>query len=253
MNYPLNQILYGPPGTGKTYNTINNALKIIYNCDEDNLIKNIKNDNNLSEEIKKDEENRKALKKAFDHYKKQGQIEFITFHQSYGYEEFVEGIKPLTTSCDEHAQDNKQDISYCIKDGIFKKLCKKASLKADIKNFEQEAIDGQIWKMSLGDISKKVSKQIRKYCFDNDIVSLGFCISNKEFKGENAEQILEEMQKEDENCNNNDAEKTSRFKNEVKKMGERGKKMIKEKYSWEREEEKLFEIYEKLEKEKKFW
>jgi 5-methylcytosine-specific restriction enzyme B len=40
-----------------------------------------------------DDENREELKSKFEEYKKAGQIEFVTFHQSYGYEEFVEGIK----------------------------------------------------------------------------------------------------------------------------------------------------------------
>jgi 5-methylcytosine-specific restriction endonuclease McrBC GTP-binding regulatory subunit McrB len=82
---PLNQILYGPPGTGKTYNTINKAIEIIEN------------------RVVNDDEKRNDLKKSFEYYKEQGQIEFVTFHQSYGYEEFVEGIKAQTitddTSC----------------------------------------------------------------------------------------------------------------------------------------------------------
>jgi len=97
---PLNQILYGPPGTGKTYNTINKALEII----DINFYTNNIND-------------RKELKDKFNAYKDSGQIEFITFHQSYGYEEFVEGIKASTE--DKH-------IKYSVEQGIFKKLCQKA-------------------------------------------------------------------------------------------------------------------------------
>ena len=89
---PLNQILYGPPGTGKTYNTINKALEII-----DGVVP----------------EDRGEAKAKFEEYKKAGQIEFITFHQSYGYEEFVEGIK---------AKTENEKLTYEIEDGIFKKL-----------------------------------------------------------------------------------------------------------------------------------
>ena len=99
---PLNQILFGPPGTGKTFNTINKALEII--------------DNDFFQQNKDD---RKALKDKFEEYKKAGQIEFVTFHQSYGYEEFVEGIK---------ADLDSDEIKYKLEKGIFKKLSNLAEL-----------------------------------------------------------------------------------------------------------------------------
>ncbi|EAM0923236.1 TPA: AAA family ATPase [Campylobacter jejuni] len=103
---PLNQILYGPPGTGKTYNTIDKALKIISKVEKIEL---------------PDENNRVDRKKLFNEYVKNGQIVFTTFHQSYGYEEFVEGIKPHIDN-----EENSKEIEYEIKDGIFKELCQKA-------------------------------------------------------------------------------------------------------------------------------
>lgn len=101
QNPPLNQILYGPPGTGKTYHTIDKALEV--------LGENLAN---------KDRDEKKA---KFDEYVKNRQIVFTTFHQSYGYEEFVEGIKPRIDS-----KENSKEVEYEIKDGIFKELCKKA-------------------------------------------------------------------------------------------------------------------------------
>jgi len=89
----LNQILYGPPGTGKTYHTINRAIEII----------------NPNFDFNQD---RKIIKKEFDQLIDSGQIVFTTFHQSMSYEDFVEGIKPETTS------DNK--IVYNITPGILK-------------------------------------------------------------------------------------------------------------------------------------
>ncbi|HEA8109189.1 TPA: AAA family ATPase, partial [Campylobacter jejuni] len=113
---PLNQILYGPPGTGKTYHTIDKALEII----------------SKEEKIQiPSEDDRINRKKLFDEYVKNGQIVFTTFHQSYGYEEFVEGIKPHIDS-----EENSKEIKYEIKDGIFKELCEKALENRDsIKNF----------------------------------------------------------------------------------------------------------------------
>ena len=89
----LNQILYGPPGTGKTYSVVRRALEII--------------EGNASDDRSK-----------FKEYVEKGQIKFITFHQSYGYEEFVEGIKVETKN------DN---VSYRIEDGAFKRICKRAN------------------------------------------------------------------------------------------------------------------------------
>ena len=105
INQPLNQILFGPPGTGKTFNTINKAIEII----ENRVLS--------SEEL--EPKNRTVLKNKFEEYKKAGLIEFVTFHQSYGYEEFVEGIK---------ADLDSDEIKYKLEEGIFKKLANLAEL-----------------------------------------------------------------------------------------------------------------------------
>lgn len=102
---PLNQILYGPPGTGKTYNTVIKAMEII-------------NPNCLEYDEKGKVSNYFDVKKEFDKAKDNHQIEFVTFHQSYSYEEFVEGIKPNL---------EKDGLNYYKPDGIFKKICKNAS------------------------------------------------------------------------------------------------------------------------------
>ncbi|EAL4026892.1 endonuclease [Campylobacter jejuni] len=114
---PLNQILYGPPGTGKTDHTIDKALEII----------------SKEEKIQiPSEDDRINRKKLFDEYLKNGQIVFTTFHQSYGYEEFVEGIKPIIDN-----DENSQEVKYDVKDGIFKELCDK-SLKNYILSMQNE-------------------------------------------------------------------------------------------------------------------
>lgn len=100
--FPLNQILYGPPGTGKTYNTVLKAMSII-------------NDKNYDDA---DDATYQNLKTKFDDLKRQHRIEFVTFHQSYSYEEFVEGIKPDL---------DKDNLIYRKSEGIFKKICKNAS------------------------------------------------------------------------------------------------------------------------------
>lgn len=99
---PLNQILYGPPGTGKTYKTINKALEILTEFKQIDSIP----------------EARKEQNELFREFKDKGQIAFITFHQSFSYEEFVEGIKPNT--------DNPQNMTYEVQNGIFKEICQRA-------------------------------------------------------------------------------------------------------------------------------
>jgi len=137
---PLNQILYGPPGTGKTYHTINKALEIIFEKEDKNKIiqyKYLGHEINKSVEDLKDilnknthtKDDRKDLKTAFEYYKEQGQIEFVTFHQSYGYEEFIEGIKAET--------DEKSDIKYEVKNGIFKELAERAKINFEDSQKEQ--------------------------------------------------------------------------------------------------------------------
>ena len=96
MKYPLNTILYGPPGTGKTYHTILRAAEIIENRRIENY----------------DE----ALNVFKSHL--HDSIEFITFHQNYSYEDFIQGLRPET--------DNKSSLVFEKKDGVFKKIADKA-------------------------------------------------------------------------------------------------------------------------------
>ena len=105
-NFSLNQILYGPPGTGKTYSVVSKALEII--------------EGNVSDDRSK-----------FKEYVEKGQIKFITFHQSYGYEEFVEGIKPVF---DRENGNEDNEISYRIEKGIFYQCCEDALRLAGYKD-----------------------------------------------------------------------------------------------------------------------
>src|SRR5690606_1452633 len=99
--YPLNQILYGPPGTGKTYHTINKALEII------------------GEDI--EDKSRAEIKELYDARIDSGQIVFTTFHQSLGYEDFIEGIKPI------EPEKDGDPVNYRVELGIFRNLCIEAS------------------------------------------------------------------------------------------------------------------------------
>lgn len=97
QNGKKNFIFYGPPGTGKTYNTKEIAIRICNNDWKDYEV-------DLND---------------YDNFVKESRIKFITFHQSYGYEDFIEGIKPLPS-------DDKKNVSYDVVNGVFKEFCNKA-------------------------------------------------------------------------------------------------------------------------------
>ncbi len=176
QNQPLNQILYGPPGTGKTYNTVVKAMEIIgsENVKMKDERGNFRKNYSL-EEYKK-------LKEEFNKYKNDGQIEFITFHQSYSYEEFVEGIKPIIKRDSDCSQENdkQQQISYEYKDGVFKEICEHAKpiLASTTKQKPIDFSNTKVFKMSLGNTLEK-EDDIYNYCIENDVVSLGW--ANKDF------------------------------------------------------------------------
>ena len=102
--FDRNMILYGPPGTGKTYNSVIYAVAI---CEGKNI-----------EAVQKEPYSNVLTR--YKDLKDGGRIEFTTFHQSYGYEEFIEGIKPKMDS-------DSDNLSYAIEDGTFKSFCKRAT------------------------------------------------------------------------------------------------------------------------------
>lgn len=144
-----NTILYGPPGTGKTYNVCNKALEII----DHEKYKDI-----MDNPLKRDE-----VVREFNKLKEDGLIGFCTFHQSYSYEDFVEGLR------------SDRNGGFEPKDGIFKQICESASVKAQIElpkyEFDQNQIS--VHKMSLGDTSSK-EDNIYEYCIKNNCISLGW-------------------------------------------------------------------------------
>ena len=107
--HPLNTILYGPPGTGKTYNTSHYAVAII----EGKSVEKVKG----GEQI--------GVKRRFDKYRNKKQIEMVTFHQNYAYEDFIEGIRPVLS--EEAGQG--QEIEYELSQGIFKEISNRAEEK----------------------------------------------------------------------------------------------------------------------------
>ncbi len=119
-----NIILQGAPGTGKTYATAELALRVI--GDSKNYL------------------NHAALMEAYEKMREEGQIEFVTFHQSMDYEDFIEGLKPEVTA--------EGNVIYKIEEGVFKKICAAAREEAfsdRVDNFEE------CWKLLLSDVEEQ--------------------------------------------------------------------------------------------------
>lgn len=90
-----NVLLYGPPGTGKTYHCIDMAVEIIGKA-------------NPQHEV-----NQAIFQKSLGN-----QIEMISFHPNYAYEDFIQGLRPMT--------NRNKGLEFELKDGIFKRIADRA-------------------------------------------------------------------------------------------------------------------------------
>lgn len=142
-----NTILYGPPGTGKTFATAERAVKI---CDG------------------KVPATRKELIARYEVLRAEQRISFVTFHQSFGYEEFVEGLRP------HHTAGNQ--VAYSVLPGVFRKACDSARVRQLVKpglagRRLQERV---VCKMSLGASWSDEGVRVFKYAVENECILLGY-------------------------------------------------------------------------------
>lgn len=183
---PLNQILFGPPGTGKTYHTVNESVRIVEKL-------------SAPEFANRYNEDRLAIKEAYNKYLAEGQIAFCTFHQSFSYEDFIEGIKPVKPS------EEDKFLKYEVRKGIFLDMARKAEsrIKSDEnkeKSFftlsDADFNSSIFYKMSLGDTLNPEERQIYDYCITNNYISIGYC-EGLDFSGMSESQVTEAVRKND--------------------------------------------------------
>jgi len=124
---PLNQILYGPPGTGKTYSTRKRAVDILGPFPP------------ISTGYQSD----------WDELREAGRIEFVTFHQSYSYEDFIEGLRPVL-------DDDGQSARYEIRSGVLKEVALRA-IAAALEPVQSAAASfpfSALWEAFLNEVAQ---------------------------------------------------------------------------------------------------
>lgn len=147
----LNTIFYGPPGTGKTYVTARRAVEI---CDGLAPAEN------------------GELRERYDQLVKQKRVEFVTFHQTYGYEEFVEGLRPETGEGD----DETSSAGFRLQpvDGVLKRIADRARKLPSTTAETFDPSGRKVFKVSLGRSNNPEDDYLRDECLENGYVLLGY-------------------------------------------------------------------------------
>lgn len=169
VDVPLNLILYGPPGTGKTYLTAELAVRV---CDGT---------------VPKD---RGELMARYGELRVLQRIRFVTFHPSFSYEEFVEGIRPSTNDAGQ--------IRYDVRPGVFRKAVTQAKELYDKRSapVSQFSLEGRkLFKMSLGDSTKSEDAWFFPDCLDQGYVGHGFA-ADTDFAGCDTLQAIRDRYRE---------------------------------------------------------
>jgi 5-methylcytosine-specific restriction protein B len=148
---PTNLILYGPPGTGKTFATAERAVR-------------------LCGEVVPDDRN--ALMDAYTRLSKEGRIEFVTFHQSMAYEEFVEGLRP--SSLDEAGQPLATGFRLAPAAGVFRRISRRAETSTGPGPETFAVGEREVFKMSLGEAANQDDAYVFEEAIRDGHIVLGF-------------------------------------------------------------------------------
>ena len=195
LKFSPNLILYGPPGTGKTYS----VEKIIEAFEFD----------------------RTQEEKTFQELSEEGRVRFVTFHQSFSYEEFVEGLRPVTSVSDDHQNEGQGDgLKYIVQPGILRQIANKAVIsqlqEGTTKNeFQHVEESNRIWKVSLGSRGKE--EDIYKDCIETNTIAIGWLTENN-LEGWTKPKIYETLKAQGSVWSDNpsnDADTINKFVNEI--------------------------------------
>lgn len=147
---PLNQILYGPPGTGKTWQTARRAVAI---CDG------------------QAPDRETEVRHRYQELVEQQRIRFVTFHQSFSYEEFVEGIRPVLQGEGPSADGQ---VQYRCAEGVFREIVALATATPHGIGEGFNISERRIYKVSLGNTADPEQEWVYRDCIDNGHIAVGF-------------------------------------------------------------------------------
>ena len=152
---PTNLILYGPPGTGKTYNTALEAVKL---CDGVG-------------DYPPTKEGRAALMARYNELVGQERIAFVTFHQNYGYEDFVEGLRP--SSFGDDGEPLETGFRLAPEAGIFTKIAERAEALRSARDEGYDFSGKRFFKMSLGEVANPEDDYLFDEAIEGGFVHMG--------------------------------------------------------------------------------
>lgn len=161
---PINLILYGPPGTGKTYHTAAAAVKICKSLSASDPLLTFGS--------------REALMQEYQKLVEAKRIEFITFHQSTSYEEFVEGLRPQQGGVE---PDGAEEDSGAVTSGfsleptpgIFRRIARRAQAsRGSGGSFSLGA--RKIFKLSIGEAANRAEDKFYEEAIEHGHILLGY-------------------------------------------------------------------------------
>lgn len=148
MAQPSNLILYGPPGTGKTYATAVEAIRL---CGEPVI------------------GDRQELMTAYRRLSDAGRIEFVTFHQSISYEDFVEGLRPTQVG-----EDGTAGFELKPEQGVFRRIARRAETSTGSGDSDFSINGRQVFKMSIGEAANPDDAYLFEEAISGGYTLLGF-------------------------------------------------------------------------------
>lgn len=149
-----NLILYGPPGTGKTFTTAAEAVRL------------------CAEPVP---QNRAELMAVYQRLVAAGRIEFVTFHQSMSYEDFIEGRQPMT-GVDGDGEAESSGFRLETVHGIFRRIAKRAETsRGRSSGDDMIRLEGrQVFKMSIGEANNPEDAHLFEEAIEGGYTLLGF-------------------------------------------------------------------------------